>query len=76
MSEFCKQVGINPEGAIESVVANLEEQGVLITTKNGNLLIQGSSFDAKGKVTSMTSELLKRTEELNRKVLEHTSAKT
>lgn len=71
MARFCQELGIaNEAEASEAVVQNLEDQGVVAQKYGGSIQIQGLHNDAAGKISSMTSELVKRTEELNKKIID------
>ena len=66
MNEFCIQNKIGTQDAIEQVVQNLVDQGILASIEDSHVLIQGNQFDVKGKIQTTTTELLKRTKELHK----------
>jgi len=54
---------------MDSVIQNLEDQKLIVQKQGPNIVICGTKNDVKGKITTMTGELLKRTEELNKTLL-------
>ena len=66
MNEFCVQNKINNQDALESVVQNLVDQGILASIEGNHVEIQGNQFDVKGKIQATTTELVRRTKELHK----------
>lgn len=73
MKFFCSTSGIVEAEAINSVYQNLLDQGLLVDKTDKSIIIQGNSHDVKGKINTMTSELVKRTEDLNRTAIAQNS---
>ena len=59
---------------MDSVKQNLEDQGLFVQKKDKSIFIRGTQFDVKGKITTMTSELVKRTEDLNKNIITSVAA--
>lgn len=64
VTAFCTENKVDQSDAVASVVNNLEEQGLIVKTEGSKVAIQGNLLDVKGKIHSMTVDLLKRTHEL------------
>jgi hypothetical protein len=69
LSVFCKAQNIVEAGAIDSVNQNLEDQKLIVENQGSFIIINGTKNDVKGKITTMTGELLKRTEDLNKTLI-------
>ena len=69
LSVFCATAKLVEAGAMDSVIQNLEEQRLIVEKQGQKIFICGTKNDVKGKITTMTGELLKRTEELNKTLI-------
>jgi hypothetical protein len=68
---FTKSCKISEVGAVDTIVQNLVDQGILALAEGQTITIQGNKFDVKGKIQTLTAELIKRTKELNKTVLQN-----
>ena len=70
LTKFCRDNGLEVEGAAAAVSTNLREQGLIVDSNDDSVLtIHGYQFDVKGKIHSLTSDLVRRTEELNKSLM-------
>lgn len=74
LNVFCATQKISEAGAIESVIQNLEDQRLIVQKKGSIIVICGTKNDVKGKITTMTTELVRRTDELNKILLAQAAA--
>ena len=69
LKEFCQKHNISDvDLASEEIILNLKNIGLIVKSENEDsksFSIEGSSFDVKGRIQTMTQELVSRTKDIN-----------